>query len=312
MHSFLCMTVISQNIVRDADDEPREIPVASLMVFRTQYLVERLTHALIFIEQFSEPHLVLFDSGTVFFVAQDIEWQEEEQSLLKNLVERKRLHLDERDMIGNLSPVWQIDDDRERVRRLLGAPQVEHRCEREADARRHDVRRMLPMCVLKRDGRAVLKHAQRHLTVRRTLAFDMIRIPCDVQDGIGDEFLLNLKVFVAQLRFLDILGIVRMEHFVDERNHKLRHFLHHRAVDVIKNGRPLSGRGSFPRSPRAFHALRISHPHRLLCLHYIIERAALPLRKKQSRPQNRSFSSPCAHACARRNASKSARCIGRP
>ena len=63
------MTVISQNIVRDADDEPREIPVASLMVFRTQYLVERLAidhePAVFFLGGFVASVMYIFKDGTV-------------------------------------------------------------------------------------------------------------------------------------------------------------------------------------------------------------------------------------------------------
>ena len=87
MHPFLCLTVIFQNVVRDADDELREIPVAGLAVFRAQNLVERFAYVLVFIEEMSKPLTVLLDGGAVFFVAQDIERQEEEKTFLENLVE---------------------------------------------------------------------------------------------------------------------------------------------------------------------------------------------------------------------------------
>lgn len=216
-----------------------------MVVFR-QGEVESVRDRLVFREQLREAFVVALDEGEVLLVAQQVEGQEEEQAFLHDLIERKRLYLDERDAVAHLLSIGKVDDGGECRRRLLRAPEIEDRGIGETDVL-HAVRcrRQLPR-LIERDGGAVFEHPQRHLPVWCALALDVIGAAGNLQDGVRDELLLDLEMLVAQLRLGDVLRIVGMEDLVDERDHERRHLLHHGAVDIIEHGRRaprLSARG---------------------------------------------------------------------
>ena len=63
----------------------------------------------------------------------------------------------------------------------------------------------------------------------------MVGVIFNLQNGIGDNLSMLFIVFIPQLLKVDIFGIIRLKHFIDQRNEKVWHFLGDGSKDIVEN-----------------------------------------------------------------------------
>ena len=63
----------------------------------------------------------------------------------------------------------------------------------------------------------------------------MISAVFNLENGIDDNLSELLVVFIPQLLKVDIFWIIRLKHFIDQRNEKVWHFLGDGSEDIVEN-----------------------------------------------------------------------------
>ena len=63
----------------------------------------------------------------------------------------------------------------------------------------------------------------------------MISAVFNLENGIGDDFSKLFIVFIPQLLKVDIFRIIRLKHFIDQRNEKEWHLLGDGSEDIVEN-----------------------------------------------------------------------------
>ena len=148
----------------------------------------------------------------------------------------------------------------------------------------------LPNCMFpqrsmfKCNRNVVLKHPDDHRLIFGGLAFQMIYVVADPDNGVRDHGSVLFVMFVPQLFKLFLFAVRSVENFVDQRDEKLRHFLRDGSEYIVENSAVFCRVfcvGIWQRSCQ-----NVSVPHVVSCLSFSIYHKHLLLQYRKYKKQS--------------------------
>ena len=159
-------------------------------------------------------------------------WEQNQQPFFKNPIHRVSFRLQNRNAVTYFLTICKRYDCLMIIWKRTVIADIKHARLR---------KRNLPNCMFpqrsmfKCNRNVVLEHPDNHCPVLRGLAFQMVYMSTNPDNGVRDHGSVLFVMFISQLFKVFLFAVRSMENFVDQRNEKLRHFLRNGSEYIVEN-----------------------------------------------------------------------------